>query len=177
VNPAPAGFGRGIAYDSPQAYDRIAATALAFAEDEKSGIADQAEYGDAGFVVQRSKPSPSHLARRRSRSPVHHASKKTPAQLEHEIAEALERAAAYEKAKAKGGLLDAEVNAATTVLRMFPRTGAMGLVSDAVRDSPEYRAANARFKTAFEALRKFNSVFTKTFAKEIRAERSRRYGS
>ena len=33
VNPAPAGFGRGVAYDSPQAYDEIAHAALSFAED------------------------------------------------------------------------------------------------------------------------------------------------
>ena len=32
VNPAPAGFGRGVAYDSPQAYDEVASSALAFAD-------------------------------------------------------------------------------------------------------------------------------------------------
>ena len=31
VNPAPAGFGQGVAYDSPQAYDEIAHAALSFA--------------------------------------------------------------------------------------------------------------------------------------------------
>ena len=34
VNPAPAGFGRGVAYDSPQAYDEIAHAALSFADED-----------------------------------------------------------------------------------------------------------------------------------------------
>ena len=33
VNPAASGFGRGVAYDSPQAYDEIAGSALSFADD------------------------------------------------------------------------------------------------------------------------------------------------
>ena len=35
VRPAASGFGRGVAYDSPQAYDEIAASALTFADDEQ----------------------------------------------------------------------------------------------------------------------------------------------
>jgi len=61
VRPAPAGFGRGVAYDSPQAYDEIAESALAFAVDDLdrkdrhggSVIGDHAEYDDSGFKIRR----------------------------------------------------------------------------------------------------------------------------
>ena len=43
VNPAPAGFGRGVAYDSPQAYDEIAHAALSFA-DEDLRVNDQEDW-------------------------------------------------------------------------------------------------------------------------------------
>ena len=40
---APAsGFGRGIAYDSPTAYDRTASAALSFADDETGDVSDAA---------------------------------------------------------------------------------------------------------------------------------------
>jgi hypothetical protein len=70
VKPAPAGFGPGIAYDSPRAYDEIAETAIAFAEDEKGGIADEAEYDEdlTGYLIRRSPRSKSSS----------HAKKKTP---------------------------------------------------------------------------------------------------
>ena len=56
VKPAPAGFGPGIAYDSPKAYDEIASSALAFADDEVRGIADDAEYDEdlTGYLIRRS---------------------------------------------------------------------------------------------------------------------------
>jgi hypothetical protein len=56
VRPAPAGFGPGVAYDSPKAYDEIASTALAFAEDEIGGIADEAEFDEdlTGYLIRRS---------------------------------------------------------------------------------------------------------------------------
>jgi hypothetical protein len=37
VNPPPAGFGRGIAYDSPRAYDQVARAAISFADDDIGG--------------------------------------------------------------------------------------------------------------------------------------------
>lgn len=46
VTPAPAGFGPGVAYDSPQAYDEVASSAIAFADDEVGDIADEAEYDE-----------------------------------------------------------------------------------------------------------------------------------
>ena len=59
VNPAPAGFGPGIAYDSPKAYDEIASSALAFADDEVGGIGDEAEFdeGLTGYLIRRSRRS------------------------------------------------------------------------------------------------------------------------
>jgi hypothetical protein len=58
VRPAPTGFGPGVAYDSPKAYDEVAQTAIAFAEDEKGGIADEAEFDEdmTGYLVRRSPP-------------------------------------------------------------------------------------------------------------------------
>lgn len=108
--------------------------------------------------------------------------KKSAAQLDREIAEALARpvsqgtAIAYEEAKAARDVLATEVAAATAVLKTFPG-GPMGLTPDSVRLTPEYRTANARFQRAFAALRAFNAGFTKTFAKELRAERAEQYAS
>jgi hypothetical protein len=46
VRPAAVGFGPGIAYDSQKAYDQIASSALAFADDEVGGIGDTAAFDD-----------------------------------------------------------------------------------------------------------------------------------
>src|SRR5680860_1218209 len=69
VNPAPAGFGPGIAYDSPKAYDEIASSALAFADNEVRGIADEAEFDEdlTGYLIRRTP---------RSKTPSSHATKK-----------------------------------------------------------------------------------------------------
>ena len=53
VDPAPSGFGPGVAYDSPQAYDQIARSTLAFADDEVGGIGDDAEFDESGYLVRR----------------------------------------------------------------------------------------------------------------------------
>lgn len=82
--------------------------------------------------------------------------------------------AAFEAAKAQQSQLEQEVEEAGAGLRDFPR-GAMGLTPDAVKTSPAYRAAKARFDRAFARLRAFNATFTKKFARELRAERSRRF--
>jgi len=80
VNPAPAGFGPGVAYDSPKAYDEIARSALTFADDEIGGIGDDAEVDEnlTGYLIRRSPPAKAtrhHATRRR----------KTAAQLDREI--------------------------------------------------------------------------------------------
>ena len=103
--------------------------------------------------------------------------KKTSAQLDREIAEALAgsggSSSPFEEAKAEAARLDAEAEAAGQILRTFPR-GPTGLTPDAVKATPEYRAANARFQKAFARQRDFNGVFVKRFAKELRAERAER---
>lgn len=107
----------------------------------------------------------------------HHATKKSPAQLQREIDEVLSRSPdpdPFEKAKAEQALIEKEVDAASEVLRAFPR-GATGLVPDNVKSTPEYRAASAAYQRAFARQRAFNATFTKRFAKELRAERSKRY--
>ncbi len=90
VKPAPAGFGPGVAYDSPKAYDEIASSALAFADDEERGIADEAEFDEnlTGYLIRRAprttraRSAAGHATRRAS-----HATMKSPAQLDREIAE------------------------------------------------------------------------------------------
>jgi hypothetical protein len=90
VNPAPAGFGPGVAYDSPKAYDEVASSALAFADHDVGGISDEAEYDEelTGFLIRRAP---------RAKTSNHHAPKKdahatkSPAQLDREIAEALQK--------------------------------------------------------------------------------------
>lgn len=111
-----------------------------------------------------------------------HATRKTPpAQLEREIAEALARSpgptpsSAFEEAKAENDLIEREVDAASAALQTFPK-GPMGGVRDDVRATPEFQAADARFKRAFARLRAFNAIYVKRFAKELRAERDKRYG-
>ncbi|HSX22528.1 MAG TPA: hypothetical protein VLE97_07130 [Gaiellaceae bacterium] len=71
VNPAPVGFGPGVAYDSPQAYDEVAGSAIAFADDEVSGVADEAEYDEnlTGYLIRRkppARPARSHSTRKTS---------------------------------------------------------------------------------------------------------------
>lgn len=84
VNPAPAGFGPGVAYDSSQAYDEVASSAVAFADDEKGGIADEAEYDEnlTGVLIRRT-------PRSKKASSRHHSTIKTPAQLERDVHKAL----------------------------------------------------------------------------------------
>lgn len=48
------GFGSGIAYDSPEAYDSAARAAFAFAECEAPGL--ELDYSNAEIVVSRTRP-------------------------------------------------------------------------------------------------------------------------
>jgi len=86
VRPAPSGFGPGTAHDSPKAYDKIAAAALAFAADEGGDIDSGAEFDEqgAGYLVRRSRTvKPSHATRKLL--PV----KKSSAQIKREVDAAL----------------------------------------------------------------------------------------
>jgi hypothetical protein len=78
--------------------------------------------------------------------------------------------AAFKSAQA---LLDAELSAATEAIKAIPghASGPMGLTPDRVKALPAWRAARARVDCAFAALRAFNEVNVKRYAREIRAER------
>lgn len=79
----------------------------------------------------------------------------------------------YAAAKATKALLEAESNRTGAVMRNFPR-GPMGLTPDAVKCTPEWRAAYNADVVAFARLRKFNRVFVRVFAGEAKAERAAR---
>ena len=59
VKPPASGFGRGVAYDSPEAYDQTARAALAFAADDEqrgrdSWVEDKASTAGRGWHIGRS---------------------------------------------------------------------------------------------------------------------------
>jgi hypothetical protein len=70
--------------------------------------------------------------------------------------------------------LETEVSRLGTQLNSFPKTGPMGMVPDAIKSSPAFRAAKGEFDAAFCRLRAFNSIFVRQFAREIRAMRRTR---
>ena len=83
----------------------------------------------------------------------------------------------YLEAKTTSETLTAEVYRLAAALRVFPKDGPMGLHSDTVRATPEYRAAKPAYAAAFERLRAFNGRFVKVFAKEIREDRRARHAA
>lgn len=80
----------------------------------------------------------------------------------------------YLQAKDLSNALTADVKRFSAALDVFPK-GPMGPTPEAVRVTPEYRAAKTAFDAAFKRLRAFNGQFVKVFAKEIRAERREHY--
>lgn len=123
---------------------------------------------------------------RRAKQP----SKKTPAQLQREIDEALARpresmsTSAFQQAKIEEAKVEREMSEAEQALKFItadvaqrlgvPERGPTGLTPDIVKEAPEWRAAKARVDKAFARLRSFNATFVKRFAKELRTERSER---
>jgi hypothetical protein len=83
------------------------------------------------------------------------------------------RHARFIRAKAARDAINDEATRLSETLRKFP-TGPTGLTPDAVKASPEYRAAKQAYDSAFAALRCFNASFIRTFAREIEAERAAR---
>ena len=79
----------------------------------------------------------------------------------------------YDEAKAQETILEAAVKAAAEQLKAFPRNS-IGLVSDSIRTSLEYRDAKGKYVRAFAALRAFNARFVKMYSKEIRQDRDTR---
>lgn len=79
----------------------------------------------------------------------------------------------YEAAKARIAEIEANVKAASAALQAFPR-GPNGLTPDAVKFSPEFKAARHAYEVAADQLRGANESFVRQFRKEIRAERRNR---
>ena len=79
----------------------------------------------------------------------------------------------YAIAKATRDQLDAEVSRLSLALKAFPK-GPLNLTPDAVRLSPEYRAAKQAYDASWAKLRAFNAWFSKVYGAEIRADRNQR---
>jgi hypothetical protein len=79
----------------------------------------------------------------------------------------------YQEAKAIRASIEGEVKRLGDALRLFP-VGPMGLTPDAVKASPEFRAAKSAFDVAFAQLRTTNDYLRRAFSTEIRAERRAR---
>lgn len=69
-----------------------------------------------------------------------------------------------------------ESKAASDAIRSIPGvgSGALGLTPDNVKQSPEFKAAAARYGAASVALQELNKANAKRFARELRAEREAR---
>lgn len=80
----------------------------------------------------------------------------------------------YEQAKAHQDSLYSLLNANSSALQAFPK-GAMGLTPDSVKASREFKLAKTEYEVVFQAVRKFNAVFTKQYRKEIAAARMAKY--
>jgi hypothetical protein len=80
----------------------------------------------------------------------------------------------YSQAKQAKAELEAKVATLSNALQSFPKGGALGLTSDAVKATPAFQSTSSAYKAAFDALRRFNANYVTTFAKEIRAERAAR---
>jgi hypothetical protein len=80
------------------------------------------------------------------------------------------KAEAFAAARVTAEQLDEAMHVANEALQKFPK-GPLGLTPDAVKRSPEWLTASRNFTFAFQALRRFNRTYTKTFAEELRHER------
>jgi len=77
----------------------------------------------------------------------------------------------FVEAKALCAALEAEFARTSAVLRSSPK-GRLNLTPNSVKASPEYQASRAAHDAVLQRLRRFNTVFTKRFAAEIRTERA-----
>lgn len=72
--------------------------------------------------------------------------------------------------------LEREAAAASAAWRAIPGvgSGAMGLTPDAVKFSPEYRAARTAYESAAGRLARLNKAMAREFKAELREERKAR---
>jgi hypothetical protein len=83
----------------------------------------------------------------------------------------------FDAAKALQAPLVARHDAASTAIQAFTKDvprGPMGLLPDAVSQSPAYRALRGEYAAANDALLRFNGPFFRQFKKELRIEREAR---
>lgn len=89
-------------------------------------------------------------------------------------------ASAFERAKAKRDSIEARLKAATAraeeIVAEHGGASKMGLTPDAVKQLPEWQKARAEIDQTMRELQHFNASFTKTFKKELAAERRAKYG-
>lgn len=78
----------------------------------------------------------------------------------------------YEDAKEFRNRLDADaIRYGRELKALITERTPLGLTPDHIKATPAYRSAKAKMDAAFANLRAFNAVFTRLFAKEIRADR------
>ncbi len=77
----------------------------------------------------------------------------------------------YIEAKAQYDALQAELKEAGKPLGAYPK-GPMGLTPDHIKQSREWQDARRKFDAVFARVRAFNAVFTRTYKKELAAERA-----
>jgi hypothetical protein len=77
----------------------------------------------------------------------------------------------YDMAKQAKLAIEAHVSELGGVLKQFPRSGPMNMLSDEIKMSPEYKEAKGAYDAAFGQLRSFNEYFLKQFKNEVKAER------
>jgi len=79
----------------------------------------------------------------------------------------------FEEAAAKQQRLEAQERAASERLKAYPH-GAMGLVTEEIRLSPEYQADRAAWESIFAAYRSYNAWYVKAFKQQLREQRRQR---
>ena len=82
-------------------------------------------------------------------------------------------AMSFEVAKTLHNKLNSAVDDASAILQQFPK-GDAGLTPDAVKFSPEFRAAKTAFEYHFKLAREFNGLYNRTFKRELASERKSR---
>lgn len=81
----------------------------------------------------------------------------------------------YAEARALYNEVKETSKSASVAIRAFPKDGPFGMTSDAVRATPEWKAAKSAMDTAFAHEQQIASWFCKTFKKEYATERAARY--
>lgn len=84
-----------------------------------------------------------------------------------------ERIMTYEEAKKIRDGIEHEVSRFSIALKSFPR-GPMGLTPDTVKASAEWKNAKQGYDATYRKLQNFNSILSKHFDKEIKADRDAR---